>query len=235
MTSVLIPLRFVAALFCLGAALNAQVTQHSFSFHQTSYRYSVFTPKTKSSEPIPALLLIHGAGGRGIDMLNAWKDLASREHIVLVAPDFPLDEQFETTIPELFPALMETVRQERHFDPSRVYVFGYSAGGYCTYDAATLNSTYFAAAGIFAMIISPEYDNIVLQAKRKTPIAIYIGDHDRFFTLTQTRRTRDLLLANHFPVHYVEMANLGHNYGDASATINADAWKFMSKHSLPAQ
>lgn len=166
-------------------------------------------------------------------MLNAWKDLAAQQRIVLVAPDFPLDAKFETTVPELFPALMDTAKKAHRFDSRRVYVFGYSAGGYCAYDAATLSSTYFAAAGIFAMTISPEYESIVLQAKRKTPIAIYIGDRDQFWTLAQVRKTRDLLVANHFPVHYMELARQDHNYFSASSTVNADVWKFMGGVSLP--
>src|SRR5487761_2599433 len=226
--------RLCALALLPGAAASGQVSQDTFKFHDSAYRYSVFTPEDLSaSEQLPALLLLHGAGGRGIDMLNAWKELAGLERIILVAPDFPLDARFETTIPRLFPALMDAVKRERHFNPRRVYVFGYSAGGYCAYDAATLASTYFAAAGVFAMVISPEYDNIVLQAKRKTPIAIYIGDRDPNFTLSQTRRTRDLLLANQFPVHYVELPRRDHSYGAVSAQVNADAWKFMSKYSLP--
>ncbi|HEY8312246.1 MAG TPA: dienelactone hydrolase family protein, partial [Gemmatimonadaceae bacterium] len=135
--------------------------------------------------------------------------------------------------PQLFPALMDEVKQSLHFDPSRVYVFGYSAGSYSTFDAATLASNYFAATGVFAGIITPDYDYIVTEAKRKTPIAIYIGTQDQFFTLAQTRRTRDLLLANAFPVHYVEIPNQDHNYPAISGYVDSDVWTFMSKYSLP--
>jgi poly(3-hydroxybutyrate) depolymerase len=213
-------------------AINAQISDHSFTFGSAAYRYNVFTPKGPT-EQLPALLLIHGAGGRGMDMLNQWKTFAEKKRIVLVAPDFPLDAEFEKTIPELFPALMEKVREAQHFDPHRVYIFGYSAGGYCTFDAATLASTYFAAAGTFGSFIDPSYDSIVTQATRKTPIAIYIGDHDQWVSLEKTRRTRDLLKANHFPVHYTELIDRDHNYSAASSTINPDVWKFMSQYSLP--
>ncbi len=227
-------LQLCAMVLCWGVAAYGEVSQNTFKFHDSAYRYSVFTPDDlEPSEQLPALMLLHGAGGRGADMLNAWKELAGLERIILVAPDFPLDAQFEATVPQLFPALMDAVKKASHFNPRRVYIFGYSAGGYCTYDAATLASTYFAAAGVFAMAISPEYDHIVLEAKRKTPIAIYIGDRDPNFTLSQTRRTRDLLLANEFPVHYVELPRRDHSYGAVSSQVNADAWKFMSKFSLP--
>jgi len=93
--------------------------------------------------------------------------------------------------------------------------------------------TSLAAAGVFADVISPDYDWIVTKAKRKTPIAIYIGDSDPAFTFAQTRRTRDLLESHGFPVHYVEIPYQNHNYGAASATVNPDVWNFVSRYTLP--
>jgi poly(3-hydroxybutyrate) depolymerase len=194
----------------------------------------VFAPDTyRTTAQLPVLLLIHGSGGTGEGMISAWRSFAEEKGIILVAPTLPLDARLETEVPQLFPQLMDAVRQSWKFDPKRVYVFGYSAGAYSTFDAATLASTYFAAAAVFAGIITPDYDSIATQAKRKTPIAIYIGDSDQFFQLAQTRRTRDLLASNGFPVHYVELKHQDHNYAAAGATVNPDAWSFMSQHSLP--
>ena len=217
-------------------AVPGTVSQQNFTFsgNGATYPYLVFTPTAWTAEKqMPALLLIHGAGGTGSDMLSVWQSFADQQGIILVAPTFPLDSQWETFVPQLFPALMDTVRQSLHFDSTRVYVFGYSAGSYSTFDAATLSSNYFAAAGVFAGIITPDYDYIVTEATRKTPIAIYIGDQDQYFTLAETRRTRDLLLSNGFPVHYVEIPDQDHNYPAASAYVNSDAWAYMSRYSLP--
>lgn len=211
------------------------VTQQNFAFGEgASYPYLVFTPTAWTAQKhMPVLLLIHGAGGNGADMLDLWRSFADQQGIILVAPTFPLDAQWETSVPQLFPALMDAVKQSLNFDASRVYVFGYSAGSYSAFDAATLSATYFASAGVFAGIISPNYDSIVTAAKRKTPIAIYIGDHDQYFTVAETRRTRDLLISNGFPVHYVEIPNQDHNYPAISAYVNSDVWSYMSQYSLP--
>ncbi len=117
-------------------------------------------------------------------------------------------------------------------DRRRLYVFDYSAGGYFAYDAALLNSEYFAAGGVFAGIIQPEYDGIARQATRRTGIAVYIGDRDQFFSVAQARRTRDVLQANHVDVRYVELPNQDHNYGAAASFVNADVWRFFSAHVL---
>jgi poly(3-hydroxybutyrate) depolymerase len=73
-------------------------------------------------------------------MLNLWQDFAEQKGILLVAPTFPLDAKFETQVPQLLLQLMNEVKAIWHFDPRRVYVSAYSAGGYITFDAATLCS-----------------------------------------------------------------------------------------------
>lgn len=47
----------------------------------------------------------------------------------------------------------------------------------------------------------------MVQAQRKTGIAIYLGDHDLYCSLQQGRRTRDLLVANGMDVHYAKLVN----------------------------
>jgi len=206
----------------------------TIQFAGRQYPYAVFVPSTYDRvHALPAILLVHGGGGNGPDFLKLWQDFAEKNRIILVAPTLPLGAALEAQVPELFPALIELVKKQWQLDSRRVYVFGYSAGGYSTFDAATMDSTYFAAAGVFAGIITPDYYWIVKKAQRKTPIAIYIGDHDQFFSFAQTRATRDVLLANGFTVHYVEIPNQDHNYPAISKWVNQDVWNFMSQYSLP--
>ncbi|GEM_PF-1170739 len=206
------------------------VVQEQFSARGVSFPYLLFEPHGwRADRPMPVLLLIHGSGGQGSFMLDLWKAFADTEGVILVAPTFQLGPDLESEVPWLFPALMDSVRARVHFDTTQVYVFGYSAGGYAAYDAATLASTTFTRAGVFAGIITPDYDWILGKAVRKTPIAIYIGDHDEFFTLDQTRRTRDVLQAAGFPVHYVELKDRDHNYAAVSTFVNRDAWAFWTR------
>jgi poly(3-hydroxybutyrate) depolymerase len=214
-------------------ANSAAAKSGSFTYQGVRYPNIVRVPSGyEGSQPLPALLLIHGAGGKGQDMVNLWESFADSHHIILVAPTLPLDAEFEKLVPRLFPALMDSVKQQWNVDPNRIYVFGYSAGGYVTFDAATLASTYFAAAAVFADIIAPEYYQIIQQAQRRTPIAIYIGDHDQYFSVKQVQATRDRLVANGFPVHFVVVPHQDHNYAAASVFVNSDAWQFMSQYSL---
>jgi poly(3-hydroxybutyrate) depolymerase len=183
---------------------------------------------------LPAVMLLHGAGDRAVNMVDAWKRFAQKQQIVLLAPELPRDPKFEDTAPQMFRCVAEDAKQFVHIDPQRVYLFGNSMGGYLAYDAAIFESQYFAAAAVHAMRIADDYTWIVNRAQRKTPIAIYIGDHDQFFTVASVHKTRDLLLKAGFPVHYVEFINHDHNYYDRSDEINADAWKFLKEQRLAA-
>ncbi len=181
---------------------------------------------------MPALFLVHGAGGNGPDFLRFWQSFAEARGIILVAPTLPLSASLESRVPALFVSLGDAVKREWPIDASRMYVFGYSAGGYVAFDVGLLDSSYFAAAAVFAAVITPDFDGIVSAAPRRTAIALYMGDHDQFFTLDQARRTRDLLMAHGIEVHYVELANHDHDYASVADTVNQDAWRFLSAHTL---
>jgi predicted esterase len=214
------------------------VSQHVIAFQGADWVYYVFSPAPCANRACPALLLAHGSGGTGTDLIGVWRDVASQIGIVLIGPTLPFGGQpqvgdIEAKVPQLFPAVVEDSKRWARIDARRVYLFGYSAGGYTVFDAATLASTYFAAGSVFAAVVTPDYDWIVPRAQRKTPMAMYLGDHDQFFSLAQGRRTRDLLAANGFPVHYVELVNQDHNLATASAFVLRDAWTFMEPYSIP--
>lgn len=209
------------------------VVARAMHYNGNDYPFAVYVPSTyKSGTALPALLLVHGAGGNGWDFIENWRAFAEAKRIILVAPTLDESAAAETQVPQVFPRIMDTVQSEWSVDPKRRYLFGYSAGGYFVYDAALLNADYFAAAGVFAAVIQPDYDGIVSEAKRKTAIAIYLGDRDPYFTFAQGRRTRDLLVAGGIDVHYVELPNQDHNYPAASASVNADVWKYLEAHPL---
>lgn len=188
-----------------------------------------------NADPLPAVMLLHGAGDRAANMMEAWKRFAAKQKIILLAPELPREAKYEEAAPQVFRCVVEDARRLVRIDPRRVYLFGNSMGGYLAYDGAMFASQYFAAVAVHAMRIADDYTWIVSRAQRKTPIAIYVGDRDQFFSLDSVRKTRDLLRQAGFPVHYVELGNHDHNYYARSDEINADAWKFLKDNSLPVR
>ncbi len=214
------------------AQAKTSVERRTLTFAGSDYEYFLSIP-ADPNHALPLLFLVHGGGGDGLNFLRLWQDMATRKKIILLAPSLPLGTKLEKRIPELFPAFITDAKRQRNIDGKRVYIFGYSAGGFATFDAATMDSTYFSAATVLAGIVTPDYDWIVKRAQRKTPIAMYIGDQDEWFTVAQAERTRDVLLENGFPVHYREIPQQHHNYSKSFSQVQEDSWKFMIQHTLP--
>jgi len=215
------------------AANAAEVNSRTVRCGNVEQIYLYFTPDNSKDRSLPVVVLLHGAGDRAANMIDAWKRLATKDQILLLAPELPLDPKFEDAAPQVFRCVVEDAKQVVGIDPQRVYLFGNSMGGYLAFDGAMFESQYFAAVAVHANRIADEYTGIVTHAQRKTPIAIYIGDHDQFFSVGSVRKTRDLLVKSGFPVHYVEFVNHDHNYYAKADEINADAWKFLGDQRLP--
>lgn len=223
---------FVSWLSCSIPVFAASKTAHCDG---TKQRYVLYVPKTAAQQAWPALLLLHGAGDIPENMVDAWKNSANANHVILLAPELPRDPKFEDSAPKVFQCVVEDARQSLAIDPARIYIFGNSMGGYLAFDAAMFESRYFAAVAVHGMKIADDYKWIVSRAERKTPIVIYIGDHDQFHSEESVRQTRDLLRNAGFPVRYVELRGHDHNYYALADHINQDAWNFFVENPLPKQ
>lgn len=222
------------ALALTASARAADFPRHTIRCDERDMEYVAYIPPAAQGS-LPVLILLHGAGDQAENFAQAWKSKAKKKQIVLIAPQLPRDATLESHIPKILPCLVDDVRKNESvsLDSHRIYVFGYSMGGYLAYDAALLDSDYFAAAAVHAMGIADDYLTIIDRAKRKIPIAISIGDHDQLVSLPQVRKTSDLLKKSGFPVEYKEIFNHSHNYYEMSDTINDDVWHFLEGYRLP--
>ena len=211
--------------------LGAGMAKKKANCDGTQQAYLVLSPDEERE--LPALLLLHGAGDSPEPMVDAWKAMAKKEGIVLIAPELPRKSEFEKKAPRVFECVLEDAKHAAKINPKRVYVLGNSMGGYLAYDAMAFDSDYFAAVAVHAMGIDPGYDGILAHAKRKMPVAIYMGDEDPLVSLKSVRRTRDLLLGKGFMVHYVELKGHAHNYYSVAEKINPDIWQFLADKALP--
>ena len=218
------------ALLCAVSGLAARAGATTAECEGRKFNYLFYGPE--KAGPLPAILLLHGAGDSPEPMLRAWVGLAKKEGIALIAPELPRKAEFEEIAPWVFRCVVEDAKRLGNLDSARLYVFGNSMGGYLAYDAAMFDSEYFAAVAVHAMGIAPEYDGILQKATRKIPLAIYIGDRDPLVSLANVHRTRDLLEHNGFVVHYVELKEHDHNYYYVAEKVNPDAWAFFREKRL---
>jgi predicted peptidase len=116
-----------------------------------TYAYALLLPEAyaKTEEAWPLLLFLHSGSGRGTDLeriegyvnrvvLGAFDALP----FVVVAPQLPDDSAW---CPHALHRLLEDIIAELRIDEDRVYVTGWSRGGYGTWELAATYPEMFAA------------------------------------------------------------------------------------------
>ena len=220
--------------FAAGAS-SSKITKEKFEFANKQRTYYLYIPdNVKAATPAPLIVLLHGSNRNGLSLVEKWKDLADKEGIILVGPDssdsarWSLDNDGTEFLHELVSLLKST----HPIDSRRVYLFGHSGGAIMAILISLLESEYFAATAIHAGLLDPGDYKFTDYAKRKIPLAIFVGDKDPFFPFNQVAATRDVLKAKGFTVELTKIANHDHWYYDLAPKINQSAWDFLKAHSL---
>ena len=165
----------------------------SFQFAGLRRNYTLLAPSSAAAAPAPLLVLLHGSYGSGAAMVSSWTSLAEQEGIVLVGPDAREREawQLRADGPQFIRAVIDNVAAKHPIDRTRIYLFGNSGGAVYALMLSMLESQLFAATAIHAGAWrTPNELRAVPYAKRKIPIAIFIGDQDEYFPLFAVRRRR---------------------------------------------
>src|SRR5579863_6649654 len=120
----------VLAVICFVASTAAasEIESRTVQCSGLAQAYLEYSPQ--KDHALPAVMLLHGAGDRAANMVEAWKKFAKREKIVLLAPELPRDPKFEDAAPKVFRCLVEDAKKFAGIDTQRVYLFGNSMGGY---------------------------------------------------------------------------------------------------------
>ncbi len=118
----------------LLAAASPAVVSKTVRCEGWDQSYLYFSPD--QGHPLPAVVLLHGAGDRAQNMVEAWKRFAEKQKIVLLAPELPRDLKFEDAAPRVFRCVVEDAKHFVGIDARRVYLFGNSMGGYLAFDGA---------------------------------------------------------------------------------------------------
>lgn len=184
--------------------------------------------------PVPLIVLLHGSGRNGLSLIERWKDLAKKEAFIIVGPDASTSHGWKIPEdgPEFIYELVEALAAKYPINKRRVYLFGHSAGAGQALYLSLLESEYFAATAVHAGALSPEDGAYIDRARRKIPIAIFVGTNDNFFPLPVVRATRDALAGRGFKVELTEMKDHTHWYYDRAPEINRNAWDFLKRHEL---
>jgi len=221
-----------------AAATPGKVTKEQFIHGERQIAYYLFVPKgVTEPSSAPLLVLFHGSGRDGSTIVEPWKKLAEKEGIVLVGPDARNPQRWDVPLdgPEALCALVDHVRQAVPIvNPRRMYLFGHSAGAVFVLYTAMLESDYFAAGALHAGAWrSPEEFTSIERLGRRIPLALTVGDTDRFFSVEAVNATAGALKKAGVPVVTQIIPNHDHNYYAISDKVNEWAWAALKGHALP--
>jgi poly(3-hydroxybutyrate) depolymerase len=217
-----------------AATASEKIVKDSIISQNKKRTLYLFAPESvRSGTPAPLIVLLHGSGHIGLSLVDKWQDLAAKEGIVLVGPDSLDPSRWSSPVdgPDFLRDTVEYVKSKYTIDPRRVYLFGHSGGAVFALYMSMFESQYFAATAVHAGALHQK-DPAIDLAKRKTPIAIFVGTRDPFFPLADVRGTRDDLNRQGFSVDLTEVPGHDHNYYALAPKINLLAWEFLKKQQL---
>jgi poly(3-hydroxybutyrate) depolymerase len=219
---------------CLVASTSKPTKETIVSGNKKRSYYLFIPEKIKATARAPLIVLLHGSDRDGLSLIDKWKDLAEDQSIVLAGPNSADSSGWRAPVdgPEFLYDVIESLKAKYAIDPRRVYLFGHSAGASFALEMALMESEYFAATAVHAGALPQGGGALIDYAKRRIPLAIFVGDRDPFFPLTIVRTTRDKLVARGFAVVLSEIPNHDHWYYDLAPKINQSAWDFLKKQSL---
>jgi poly(3-hydroxybutyrate) depolymerase len=217
------------------AAPTDPVERLTFSYNGAQRTYFCLIPSAADAGALPVVVLLHGSDHDGSEMTNAWRGLATQEKFILAAPNSLHSDVWNSQVdsPAFLHAVVEQVAARHAVDPKRIYLFGHSGGANYALALALLDSGYFAAVGAHAGSLDDSNDKLFRYAQRKTPVALWVGDEDPLFPVTTVKATRDTFAAHGFPVQLTVIPNHRHFYEEDSKRVNAEAWEFFRRVSLP--
>jgi poly(3-hydroxybutyrate) depolymerase len=209
--------------------------QDSIAVEGATRTYRVFIPETAGRNgPPPAVVLYNGSGSNVEGLMRFWMPVARAEGIVLLGPTAfaPGAWRIPEDSPDFTRDVVEAAKAKYGIDPRRVYLFGHSGGGHHVLQLALLESEYFAAVAAHAGALLPSFYPAIEKARRRIPVAMWIGLDDKIVPLWAVRGTRDALSQAEFAVDLTEMKGHTHSFAERGDEVTRKAWAFLKKQRL---
>lgn len=217
----------------------------------SSLPYRLLVPRGyTSSRKYPLVLFLHGVGERGADNtkqlhagLNIFADekKMDRHPCFIAAPQCPADSWWvdadheadrhvmsdrPTAALAMSLELVDSLSNEFSIDTGRIYVVGYSMGGFGAWEAIQRRPDLFAAA----VPACGGGDETLARRIRRVPIWAFHGAHDPIVNIARSRNMIHALIAAGGVPRYTEYAEVNHFcWGLAFGDSDMHEWLFSRK------
>jgi polyhydroxybutyrate depolymerase len=156
---------------------------------ERSYRVYIPVSYSETGDPVPLVIVMHGAGGTGAgtESFTGFNTLADTENFIVVYPDGVNnvwndgrqgDPRVGTVNDVQFLSdVVAFMGESLHIDATRVYATGYSMGGMMAYRLGCERSNRFAAVASVASTM-PEYLINRCDGSAPIPLLVFAGTDD---------------------------------------------------------
>ncbi|MGE5528532.1 MAG: alpha/beta hydrolase family esterase [Patescibacteria group bacterium] len=156
---------------------------------RTYYRY--VPPQYKPSQPVPLVIMLHGAGGNGpqTDRMTRWSALAEKAGFIVAYPhggNWPgiYDWSDGNQDDAFLLAVIDEIKKGFSLDTERIYMCGYSYGGSMAATFAFRHAELLAALALVSpawMQADPRFDidpYKITQPKVPLPVFVWRGEYE---------------------------------------------------------
>lgn len=191
-----------------------QITGKWERLEDAGLKYRFFAGrKLKGSKLYPLVIYLHGKGGDVMtpDVPGQARDFAkdayyNKRPCFIIAPQCPTGEFWSGNNSANVIKVIEMLVKNLPVDEKRIYITGYSMGGYGTFDIVAKEPKLFAAAVPVAGGGNPS----TADSMKRVPFWIFHGDADTVVNVEQSRKMVEALKKARGKVDYTEIPGGGH-------------------------
>ena len=213
-------------------------------------KYLLYLPEGYGQDPDkrwPLIIYLHGAGGsdnnsafvmgQGLPAVLYLKEQPADWQFVVVSPQaFPNTPWWTEDTPAILIALLDEVIDAYLVDPDRVYLTGYSMGGYGSWYLATEYPHRFAAmvsvSGSGYRIPPPPPEDLVCQMK-DVPVWAIHGEEDLISAPLASKMNAMALTSCGGEAEWTQYPGVGHHGASAQAYRDPELYRWMLEHVKP--
>jgi predicted peptidase len=265
--SLWLPLTVGLALLITACGSNHSFSEENFptrvvTVGNSTYRFRLYIPPKQDPEKkLPVMLYLHGSNRRGEDNSEQLRDIGdlviqdpSRFNFIIVFPQCRPEMYWAGPMMKQALAALDQTVKEFNGDEHRLYLAGYSMGGFGTWQVAITHPDKFTAlvpvAGgiepmgkvsdedrallspeVMAAASSPDPFRAFAEALRAMPVWIVHGNKDDAVPVEQSRKIAEALRsAGDADVNYVELDGVDHA-SVKPAFSDPKLFQWLEKHS----
>lgn len=191
--------------------------------------YFAYSPRPEGTQ-LPVLVALHGANRSGASMIDVWKPLADKYGFMIIAPNgtgggWALQD---TELLHIRRVIQHELNSRKN-QTADIFLFGHSAGAVEALALTAASPNYFRRiavhAGALALAPVPTKPAVTYES----PVAIYLGDSDKLFSLEAARKTGRWLESLGMDSTLFILKRHGHWYYADAEKINESIWTWLNR------